>query len=228
MEEHKAHLTTKQIKQLIEIDTAGAGIRAEVQALITRLTSGGVGPQSDDPRIAQAKRLYDKGFGGEMSFQQYLDSIPVIDEKLLAEDERFPLLVLVDSQVSIVQICELMGINFSGGYQAFEDFDPKKARLEKVYWMRAQDGKKNRNKSIRTCRNEFASDELGLTAHEGLALFVQNSEIFLNCGMELAASVYSDRRDHSAFLHWFNDRPALYWYFDGDSAPRCGSGSRRE
>ena len=37
-----AHLTTKQIKQLIEIDGAGPGIREEVQSLIAKLTSGGV------------------------------------------------------------------------------------------------------------------------------------------------------------------------------------------
>ncbi len=224
-----AHLTTKQIKQLIEIDNAGPGIRAEVQALITRLTSGGVGIKTDDPRIAQVKRLYDKGFGGEMSFQQYLDSIPAIDEELLNDDDRFPLLALVDSRIGIVQTCELLGIDFGVSDQTFEDFDPKKAHAEQVYWMRAQDGKKNKGKSARDCRSEFVSDELGLTVHEGLALFAQSPETFRNWGMNLTGSVRRDvRRDCAACLYWFHVRPELCGGSDGHGLPYFGSGSRRK
>lgn len=226
-----AHLTTGQIKQLLEIDHAGPGIRAEVQELITRLTSGGVGVKTNDPRVTQAKRLWDKGFGRELgidSFEHYLANIPVIPESLLAHDERFPELVLVDTGLGITKICELLGIAYCGDDQTFEDFDPKQARTEKVYWIRLQDGKKNRNKSIQTCRKEFAQDELGLTVHEGLAFFVQNPKSFRSFALDLSGSVRRDARRFAAYLDWFGGRPRLGWYFDGDVDPGYGAGSRRE
>lgn len=228
-----AHLTTKQVKQLCEIDNAGPGIRVEVQELIQRLTSGGVGPQSDDPRFVQAKRLWDKGFGREQkmsSFEEYLATIPEVPEDLEAHDDRFPLLALVDARLGLVMTCVLLGVGFAGDDGTFEDFDPKKARTEKVYWIRAQDGKKNRGKSVRTCRSEFVKDEFGLTAHEGLALFAQNPEIFWYWSMDLTDSVDRESRDRSACLEEFSGRYRyrLGWDWNGHEHPDYGSVSRRE
>jgi len=231
-----------QVSKLREIERARIkrgepGLRTEIQALIMRLQSGGVGPKSDDPREVQAKRLWDKGFGRDVDseayayiddFDSYLRSIPEIPESLTAHDDRFPEIILVDARLGIVKICEILDIEYDGTDQTFEDFDPKKARTEKVYWIRLQDGKKNRNKSVRTCRSEFAKDELGLTVHEGLARFAQNPESFRSFALDLAGSVYRDDRDYAAYLNWFNDRPLLYWYFDENENSHCGSGSRRE
>lgn len=227
--------TIDQIGKLREIEkkrikSGESGLRGEVQELVKRLTSGGVCPKSDDPRIAQAKVLWDKGWGRELkidSFDAYLAMIPEVPETLTSDD-RFPELVLVDSRIGIVKTCELLSIYFGGNDQTFEDFDLKKTRAEKVYWMRAQDGKKNRNKSISTSRSAFASDELGLTVHEGLAFFVQNPETFRKWGMDLIGSVRCDRRDYAAWLGWFSGRPGLRWDFDGRGSPGYGSASRRE
>lgn len=224
-----AHLTTKQIKQLVEIDNAGPGIRAEVQELIRRLTSGGVGPQSDDPLITQAKKLWDKGFGRELgkSFDEYLDSIPDIPSELNAHDKRFPLLVLVDARLGTVKTCKLLGVNYPGDDETFVDYDPKKSRTNKVYGIRAQDGRKNHGKSVQTCRKQFAEDEIGLTVHEGLALFAQNPEGIRNRGMDLPGSVRRENRDSAAGLRWFFEHPELYWLWNGYEQPGYGSASRR-
>jgi hypothetical protein len=221
-----AHLTTKQIKQLIEIDGAGSGIRAEIQAVITRLTSGGVGVKTDDPRVAQAKRLYDNCFAGESSFAEYLATIPPVPDFPEGYAERFPELVLVDARLTITKICGLLGIEFPGHDGTYVDFDPKTAKTDKVYWVRMQDGRKNNGKSIRACRDSFAEDEVGLSAYEGLAFFVQNPEGLKGRGMDLGGSVHRDDHVHVAYFHWFYERPKLRWYLGGHEYPDYGSASR--
>lgn len=223
-----AHLTTKQIKQLIEIDSASSGIRAEIQSLIKRLTSGGVGSMSDDPRDRQAKILWDKGFGeGFDSFDAYIASIPEIPEKLKTDDNRFPLLVLVDARLGITKSCELTSLKYNGNDLTFEDFDPKKARTEKVYWMRCQDGRKNRGKSVQTCRENFASDEIGLIAMEGVALYVQNPKVIEGHYLDLVGSVHRESRDGVAGLGgWVG--PRLDWLWSDSADPGFGSASRLE
>lgn len=229
-----AHFTTRQMKQLLEIDTAGPGIRAEVQELITRLTSGGVGVKTDDPREVQVKRLWDKGFGRVLkmvSFDEYLSTIPEIPAALIAPDDRFPELTLVDARLGIVKMCEILDIDYvthGGTDETFEDFDPKHARTEKVYWVRLQDGKKNRNKSVRTCRSEFAKGEIGLTVHEALAFFAKYPEGFRNFGLDITDSVLRGNRDRAAYLRWFDARPRLYWSLVAYEYPFYGSGSRWE
>lgn len=226
-----AHLTTKQIKQLCEIDSAGPGIRAEVQELITRLTSGGVGPKSDDPREVQAKRLWDKGFGRELrfgSFEGYLKSIPEIPEALKADSDRFPELVLVDARLGHEKTCKILGVDFDSNGHSFKDCDLMKARTEEVYWIRAQDGRKNSGKSIQTCHKQFVDGEIGLTVHEGLALFAQNPEGLRGRAMDLFGSVHSKNRSCAACMHWFFERPKLDWGWGVIGGLYYGSASRTE
>lgn len=239
--------TIDQVGKLREIERARLkrdepGLRSDLQALIMRLQSGGVGPQSDDPRVVQAKRLYDKGFGlreggfpphgNWPTFDAYLATIPEIPEELKANDKRFPELVLVDTRIGIVKTCELLCVDFDGNDQTFEDFDPNKAKTDKVYWIRAQDGRKNNGKSIKTCRKQFtdAGDELGLTDHEGLALFAQNPEGLRGRAMDLPSSVGHEGRGSAACLSWFYERPRLDWRWP-DTRGRSdhyGSASCRE
>lgn len=223
-----AHLTTKQIKQLLEIDHAGSGIRSEVQALITRLTSGGIGSKSDDPRVAQAKRLWDKGFGAALdidSFESYLSTIFEIPEELKAHDERFPHLVLVDARLGLTRSCQLAGLEYAGDDETFEDFDPKQGKpMGRAYWMRCQDGRKNRKKSIKTCRENFTADEHGLTAMEGVALYVQHPEVIKSHYLDLPGSVYRGLRNAASGLGYWNGDLKLCW--GGEASPRCGSASR--
>lgn len=228
MELVMAHLSTRQIKQLLEIDHAGKGIKDEVQALIARLTSGGVGVKTDDPREAQAKRLYDKGFGLGLSFEKYLEHIPTIPDfsnNPRSYFDRFPELVLVDARPSICKICSLLGIEFSGDNETLVDFEPRRTS-DKIYWIRAQDGRKNNGQSVRTCRESFGGLEVGLTVYEGLALFVQNSKSFKGRYMDLPGSVHSDDCGLAACLGWDDGRPELCWCSDGSQSQDDGSASR--
>lgn len=226
-----AHLRNSQIKQLIEIDEAGSGIRAELQELITRLTSGGIGCKTDDPRKVQAKVLWDKGFGrrsGFDSFDAYLASIPEIPEFPESYAERFPLLVLVDARLTLTQACALAGLRYKGDDETFVDFDAKQARKERVYWMRVQDGHKNRNVSVTTCRRQFAKDELGLVAMEGVALYGQHPAVILSHYLDLPGSVHRGNRGRFACLGLIDGEPGLSWYWHDDANPLFGSASRGE
>ena len=210
----------------------GVGLRAEVQGLIVRLTSSGVSIQSDDPREAQTKVLWDKGLGRELgydSFEAYLATIPDIPEDLRASSERFPELVLVDARPGLVKTCKLLGVSYSGDDRTFANFDPKKAKVEKVYWIRAQDGRKNSGKIVSVCRQQFTEDELGLTVIEGLALFAQNPKGLRNRAMDLPGSVGRGGRGYTTCpcLSWFHRRPELFWSCGEDDDPRYGSASRR-
>jgi hypothetical protein len=189
-------------------------------------------PGYESTHVEQARKLWQKGWGRELGykrFKAYLSSIPCYSRELDAGDMRFPLLILVDARISIVKTCELLSVKCEEADDAFEDFDAKLARTEKIYWIRMQDGKKNRNKSIQACREEFAGDECGLTVHEGLALYAQIRNDFRGMGMELTDSV--SRKDHSwaASLCWCSSRrPALSWGFVNSALPIYGSGSRRK
>lgn len=199
------------------------GLRTELQALITRLKSGGVGIKTDESREAQARLLHNWGFGGKSSFVKYLSSVPEIPEALKADNDRFPELVLVDTRLPISKICKLLGIEFPGIAENCVDLDPKTVKTNTVYWIRAQDGRKNRGKSVRTCRESFAEDEVGLSVYEGLALFIQNPMALKGRCMGLPGSVISGSASSSPCLYWFDSaRPSLLWHYNGTE----GSASR--
>lgn len=226
--------TVDQITELRAIEKTRmgkgeSGLRAEVQSLIIRLKSGGVGAKIDDPRVVQAKKLWDKGFGealGIDSFDVYLVTIPDIPDFPYSYKNRFPVLVLVDARLGITKTCDLLGAEFDGDDQTFVDYDPEQARTEKVYWIRAQDGEKNNGKSVRACRNSFTEDELGLTVHEGLAFFAQNPEGLRGRGMDLPGSVTRDYRDFVAYLCWVCERSKLSWSGVDHPSHKFGSASR--
>jgi hypothetical protein len=223
-----------QIAKLREIERARMrrgepGLREELQSLILRLQSGGVGPKSDDPRVVQAKRLWDKGFGKELgfdSFDAYLATIPEVPEVLKVHDELFPELVLVDARVGITKSCELLGIDYEGDDDTFVDYDLQKVRCEKTYWVRLQDGERNRGNSVHTSRSGFIEGEIGLTVHEGLAFFAQNDATFVDRGMDLVGSVCRGNRHHAAYLSSFYG-PKLLVNSGGRGDPLYGASSRR-
>ncbi|MDO8599480.1 MAG: hypothetical protein Q7S02_05200, partial [bacterium] len=121
-------ITLDQVTQFRELERVrvkrdGIGYRAEFQAFLARLKSGGVGTPDPararkhkksgavdistlDPRLlTQAKVLWDKGWANSMlehgivdfgSFEEYASSLPDIPTFPETYDERFPHLVLVD------------------------------------------------------------------------------------------------------------------------------------
>lgn len=232
------------IAQLHEIQSARLrrglpGIGPEIEEMIRRLRDGGSRALlSDNPRVAQAKRLYDKGFcwGTDIdTFDAYLDTIPEIPEELKEDRERFPLLTLVDGRPGIVKTCEILRVRYGCAEGRFQRRYGMIERAE-VYWMRAQAGLKNKGKLPQTCREEFAVDETGLVVIEGLAILAQYRDTLrdmipcdggVRWALDLCDSMGCTDSLITPYIFWDNDRPVL----DGGSEharPHHGSGSRRK
>jgi hypothetical protein len=231
------HITTGQLGELIAIDKKKDGIGEHVQELIRRLTSGGVAGKSDDIRVAQAKRYWDLGVGRELdfpSFKAYLASIPEIPEALKAADASYPNLVLVETRIGLKRLCDLGNIAFEGNDETFVAYDDRHAEFTQPTWIRIQDGRKNRNRSVKDCRKTFAIDELGLTALQGVCSYLQHSTVVTDLNlsdghvMDLSGSVPRDDRGCAAYLIAHEGRAVLYWNWCGSANLKDGSASRRE
>jgi hypothetical protein len=184
-------------------------------------------PTSSVIWLTQAHLLFQKGFAEDLSLGAYLTLIPEIRADLLEEDKRFEHLVLVDKRHGLVKSCQLAGLRYYGNDNAFEDFDPKKVRVEEVYWMRCQDGRRNRGRSAQDCRKSFAKGETGLIAHEGVAFYIQRPKIIEGHFVDLSDSVSAGRPDRIPSLGSWSLGPELHWgWIRGESAGN-GSGSRR-
>ncbi len=225
-----ARLTTGQIRQLIEIDAAGTGIRFHVQELIQRLTSGGVaGSRFDGLRRVQAKALWDKGWGRELkirTFESYLDTIPGVPFHYGENDARFPDLILVDPRLPLTVACRLAGLEFEGDDSTLVDYDPRRSRFS-PYWLLCQDGRRNSGKSIWECRESFPEDEWGLTAIEGVCYYVHKPNIIGGHSMDLLGSIHPEGPNGAASLGYWDDVPVLHWHRYGNSGSGYGAASRR-
>ena len=232
------HITTGQVKRLLEIDSEGLGIGEEVQELILRVTSGGVAKLADDLRIIQAKRYWDMRVGlvlGRKSFKYYLADIPIIPDALRAGDQRFPYLVLVEPRIGLAMLCQFGNVIFDGNDHTLMPLDECHADASQPIWIRIQDGRKNRNRRPSDCRQAFAKDEFGLTALQGICAYLQDPAVVTDLNkdsgghaMDLVGSVYRGSHVGSACLWVENGQARLNWSMNGFANTRYGSASRRE
>ncbi|TSC64615.1 MAG: hypothetical protein G01um1014106_40 [Parcubacteria group bacterium Gr01-1014_106] len=244
----------RQIKQLEEIQRArlkkeGVGIQDEVQELITRLTSGGVGASdTTDPFLVQSKVLWDKGWGRELgcktldAYRKSLetDGLPTKPERPAGLPEHLDRLILwdrrpllVDGKISLVKACRLLGVVFGGNDDTLVQHEATPAITEPVRWVWCQDGRRNRNRKPSDCRNGFQKPEVGLEVLGGLFLFAQDHTVIREEGdawhiMDLPGSLHRDEPSRCAYLGLWVDGPELDWYWDDDAGPECGSASRGE
>lgn len=197
-----------------------------------------------DIREKQAQVLWDKGFGREQGyaeFKGYLATIPPQPERPTDLPDYLDKLILVDARIArtqdkdgeyqfggLVKVCELLRVKFTGNNSIFEPFNPEQVKKQDVYWMWCQDGKRNLGKTVQTCRKEFAENEIGLDAMEGLALFAQHRKIPEDHYMDLPSSVHCGNRKCCANLDLWDDVPELDLDWDGDADSRFGSASRGE
>jgi hypothetical protein len=244
-------MTLGQIGQLIEINAACDDFGDDVQELIRRRTAGGVvgakGKKGKrDPRWKQAKRYWDLGIGralGFASFKDYLggDSaknlapIPEIPAELLADDPALPYLVLVEPRIGLTKLCQLGNIKYDGDDETLVPYDDRYVDPKQPFWIRVQDGRKNRNMRPSDCRVKFEKDELGLTAPVGICVYLQHPGVLtdLNQGnqghaMDLLGSVRRDDRGDFAFLLLEDGIARLNWNWNDSADPQYGSASRRE
>jgi len=235
--------TVAHIAQLHEIQAARLkrgqpGLGSEIEALIARLTSGGVARGAWDIREAQAKRYWDLGVGtalGYPNFAAYLATVPEVPERLEEHGQSFPLLVLVEPRVGLKRLCELANVEFSGGDDTFVAYDERHTEFTKPTWIRIQDGRRNRNRKVSDCRGSFGRRELGLTALQGVCAWCVHGAAELvdlngpdGHAMDLPGSVHRGSRGDAAYLHVSDGRAKLRWYWGVIAYPKCGSASRRE
>ena len=232
--------TVAHIAQLHEIQSARLkrnqpGIGPEVEELIRRLTDGGVAGNSDDIRRLQARRLWldvSTHFGS--TFESYLASIPKIPSRLASDDAEFPMLVLVEPRIGLKKLCEQVGIEFDGDDEMFVAYDDRHAEFTEPTWIRIQDGRKNRNRSVRDCRKSLDKNELGLTAFQGICSYLQHRNILTEAmkdgahNMDFSGSVPRRHHDCVGSLKLTGGQPILGWHTSDPTNPRYGSASRRE
>lgn len=214
-----SRLTIGQIGQLIEIDRAGVGIGDHVQELIARLTSGGVAGKMTDTRLTQAKCLWDRGFGCDPSvkvesFGVYLAGIPEIPESLVADDTKLPFLSLCDPRPGMLRACQLLGIQHEElGYheESSEPFDDRFTLPTAPFWIRHDDGRKNRNRRPDHCRDELVGDVIAGTAMEGIFAYAHHTDIIKEgeYTIDLPRTVHRDDRVGCAYLGVWHGRVEL-------------------
>lgn len=135
---------------------ASPGFDRELVALVLRNTPGAkVDP--DDIRTVQAANAWWRNFGGDVSFEAYLESIPAAPD-FVALRREFPTLdlpLLVDPRLGHVRAAELVG--FRRGEDGRDDsvFQPVDDRhimpTSEPYWVLAHDGTPNRNRRPQDC-----------------------------------------------------------------------------
>ncbi len=223
------------LEALIAYDKDHTPMGAEVQEIISRLTSGGTAPlNSEDPWLVQAKRLWDLGFGraSEVSdFGAYLRDIPPIPKTLLADSDDFPLLCLADPRLGLSRSCSLLGILFKElklEDADVEPYDERHVTPMEPFWFRFTVPGKNMGRSSGDCRNEFiAQNQFPGTAMTGVMAFAHHPTL-VEAG-ERALDLPGSK-------HHRSDRHACLWVCDGrlrlglgrrdnDARPHRGAGA---
>ncbi len=202
-----------QIGELVELDRVCDGVGDEVTALIKRLTNGRRLLNTNDVRVIQANVLFDKGLGGDLSFEAYLATIPEIPESLLADDAVFSILRLVDSRLGLFKICELFGIEFKENQNSDESVIALNTRYEmptEPFWVRA-----HHNLNQFECKETVPLSDKDkifyMTAMVSIMVWVQDPSILMENGsvIDCLGSAYSKYRKNHAFLHVWQGLVAL-------------------
>ncbi|MCI0479724.1 hypothetical protein L0Y59_04215 [Candidatus Uhrbacteria bacterium] len=163
---------------------------------------------------------------GYRSLSEYRASLPTLRPAPEDVVARFPIPLLVEARIGLVQACRLAGLLYDGDDRTLVPQGKRVSRSPSAYWIRVQDGRQNRGRSARECRKRFGRDEIGLTAIEGVALYVQHPDILDRFFVDLPGSVHHRNRDSEAFLGEWDGIPGLYWAWNDHAHPECGSASR--
>lgn len=227
-------LDTRLIARLIRIDeerrAAGQpGIGAAVSHILDGIENGSiVVSMIEDERFRQARIWWEKGVGsalGMQTFDDYLQSIPVIPTELLEEKSNMPYLVLVDGRLSPMNLMPLLSILPMGTTDSHEQ-----SQLQEkggVYWMRCNAGENRRGLSVQEAESSFSSTESGLSLAEGLAFVAQYPTLIKNHYMDLTHAAHQGFDRSAGCLGVWSGRTELRWRWRDYADPRCGTASKR-
>lgn len=169
------------------------------------------------------------------TFEEYLTTIPEIPETLLADDPHLPLLRLVDPRLGLVKTCKLFGIKFEKlGYSDADAvaYDARHEIPNTPFWVRAHDGRKNRNRRPDVCRDECKDKLFAMTAMVAIMVWVQDPSIIKEGehALDCPGSVHRSDRGNCAYLGvWNVGVKVILNRFADNAHPDCGSGGfRRE
>lgn len=229
---HDAPLTTDMLSELISVDKhirelGRAGIEKEIQYVVDELETGGSLLSHGNPRIIQARRLWDIGFGkalGYTDFKSYLETIPSAPRETQISPEKFPELVLVDSRLEPQHICLLLGIVKHGWRMGGMTAPVVKERP--VYWIFCQNGERYLGKSVRNAKNLFEDGEVGLNEIEGLALTTQTPYILEDHYIDLPKTEHEFMENQVACLGTWGKTLGLRWRWNDYEDPRCGTATK--
>jgi hypothetical protein len=132
----------------------------------------------------------------------------------------------VDARLGITTSCKFAGLEYAGNDQTFVDFDPSKARTEKIYWLRCQDGRDRRGYSANDCQSRLDTDEFGLIAMEGVALYIQEPKVVRNHRLLLPGSVCNADAMSVATISFRQGKPGLDWDGRDFTRPLTGPATR--
>lgn len=181
-------------------------------------------------RVAQARRPFDLGFGGEdVEFETYLEGIPEIPKSLIADDPNLPYLFLADPRLGLVESCRLIGIKYAElGYtdESAGPYDDRHRDPVEPFWFRCSDGRPNRKRKPIDCRTECTGVLLAGTAMVGIMAYAHKSDIVKEGErvIDLPSSVYRVVRGYCACLKVWHGEPLLRLDRNAKVAvPHCGS-----
>jgi EmrB/QacA subfamily drug resistance transporter len=180
------------------------GMYNEVRYIIDETKAAHDPIEKADPRLIQARILWDKGIGQKLGFGSYTEYLATIPPAPVSSSEitsRFPYLVLVDTRLSVGQMCATLEVTIKGTEQTATL--PNLQAGQEVYWVYAQDGQSNRNRTAREIVGTFGNNEVGLDVKEGLCLFAIYPKILTGHFIDLPATVHEGFDANAACL-WFS------------------------
>lgn len=182
----------------------------------------------DSEWLDQSQKYIGLGFHTELGLkeQEYIVSLPRFEDQPENFRGRFDLPVIVETRISPQRQAELAGLNYFLVGLEIKDWekDPKGYKTpDKPYIAWMNDGKLNLRKSVENVRKAHAEDERGATIHDGIALYITNSDVLKDHFIDLPGTQVGS--DGAPALGLWGDGPLLVCSRVDDADPRFGSAS---
>lgn len=170
-------MTTHPFRSLLPFLDTTTNDRDLVAFVLRKTPGANVDP--DDIRTVQAAMAWWRKFGGDASFEAYLEPIPTAPD-FVALRKEFPQLdlpLLVDPRLGHVRSAELVGLKYREHGNTDTTLEPVDTRhsmpTDVPYWVLAHDGTPNLNRWPPGCFAECVGRLLAGTADVLMAIWLQ-------------------------------------------------------